>query len=361
MLPAYCSASWAKNPESARRTMRGQRWAMLQASSLATSALMRSIPCADLAIGMPRALRYAHGSRTRGPARAGAGRPRGDDHQPRQALLPRAGRHEARARRVLPGGGRWRAAGRARPADGAQALRRRRRRGGILPEARPEIGPECIAHGGAVVPLRPHRGRGGGRQRGRAGVGRQPRLHRPQPAPGAVRRSRAPRRAARRPRPRPRACRGPTSARWRWSSREVLEELGYTAGRRRPARAASTSTSGSSRAGASPRCGAAALALAREVERRAPDIATSKWWKEERHGVFLDYNQNAKDRTVASAYSVRPSRPRRSARRYLGRGARRRARRLHDPHACRPATHASATSAPGSTSGPSRSSRCSSS
>ncbi len=50
----------------------------------------------------------------------------------------------------------------------------------------------------------------------------------------------------------------------------------------------------------------AALALAREVERRAPKIATSRWWKEERHGVFLDYNQNAKDRTVASAYSVRP-------------------------------------------------------
>jgi len=50
----------------------------------------------------------------------------------------------------------------------------------------------------------------------------------------------------------------------------------------------------------------AAVALAREVERRAPDIATSKWWKEERHGVFLDYNQNAKDRTIASAYSLRP-------------------------------------------------------
>src|SRR5213083_1474325 len=49
-----------------------------------------------------------------------------------------------------------------------------------------------------------------------------------------------------------------------------------------------------------------ALALAREVERRAPKLATSKWWKEERQGVFLDYNQNAKDRTVASAYSVRP-------------------------------------------------------
>ncbi len=51
----------------------------------------------------------------------------------------------------------------------------------------------------------------------------------------------------------------------------------------------------------------AALALAREVERRAPKLATSKWWKEERRGVFIDYNQNAKDRTVAAAYSVRPT------------------------------------------------------
>jgi hypothetical protein len=49
------------------------------------------------------------------------------------------------------------------------------------------------------------------------------------------------------------------------------------------------------------------VALAREVERRAPELATSKWWKEERHGVFLDYNQNAKDRTVASVCSVRPT------------------------------------------------------
>ncbi len=51
----------------------------------------------------------------------------------------------------------------------------------------------------------------------------------------------------------------------------------------------------------------AALALAREVERRAPDLATSAWWKEERQGVFIDYNQNAKDRTTASAYSIRPT------------------------------------------------------
>ncbi|HEX6854527.1 MAG TPA: DNA polymerase domain-containing protein [Streptosporangiaceae bacterium] len=51
----------------------------------------------------------------------------------------------------------------------------------------------------------------------------------------------------------------------------------------------------------------AAVAMAREIEQRAPQIATSRWWKEERHGVFVDYNQNAKDRTVASAYSVRPT------------------------------------------------------
>jgi DNA ligase D-like protein (predicted polymerase) len=88
--------------------------------------------------------------------------------------------------------------------------------------------------------------------------------------------------------------------------REVLEELGYTAWPK---------TSGSRGIHVyvriQPRWGysevrRAALALAREVERRAPSLATSKWWKEERHGVFLDYNQNAKDRTVASVYSVRP-------------------------------------------------------
>ena len=50
----------------------------------------------------------------------------------------------------------------------------------------------------------------------------------------------------------------------------------------------------------------AALALGREVERRMPNVATTAWWKEERRGVFIDYNQNARDRTVASAYSVRP-------------------------------------------------------
>jgi DNA ligase D-like protein (predicted polymerase) len=88
--------------------------------------------------------------------------------------------------------------------------------------------------------------------------------------------------------------------------REVLEELGYTAWPK---------TSGSRGIHVYVRIEPrweysdvrrSALALAREVERRAPALATSKWWKEERHGVFLDYNQNAKDRTVASVYSVRP-------------------------------------------------------
>ena len=82
---------------------------------------------------------------------------------------------------------------------------------------------------------------------------------------------------------------------------------GWSAGRRRPARAASTSTCASSVDWTFTEVRRAALAFAREVERRAPAMATSKWWKEERHGVFLDYNQNAKDRTIAAAYSVRPT------------------------------------------------------
>jgi hypothetical protein len=73
----------------------------------------------------------------------------------------------------------------------------------------------------------------------------------------------------------------------------------------------------------------AALALAREVERRAPELATSKWWKEERHGVFLDYNQNAKDRTVASAWSVRPTRTRACRCRSMERGRRVRSGGVH--------------------------------
>jgi len=86
---------------------------------------------------------------------------------------------------------------------------------------------------------------------------------------------------------------------------EVLEELGY---RGYPKTSGSRGIHINVRI--EPRWGfsdvrRAALALAREVEDRAPDLATSAWWKEERHGVFIDYNQNARDRTVASVYSVR--------------------------------------------------------
>jgi len=87
-----------------------------------------------------------------------------------------------------------------------------------------------------------------------------------------------------------------------------------------------TSTSGSSPEHGFTKVRRAALALAREVERRAPALATSKWWKEERHGVFIDYNQNARDRTVASAYSVRPCRCAGCPAAGVGRGGRRRAR-----------------------------------
>ena len=100
----------------------------------------------------------------------------------------------------------------------------------------------------------------------------------------------------------------------------------------------------------------AALALAREVERRVPDLATSKWWKEERHGVFVDYNQNARDRTVASCYSVRPTPDARvSCALRVGRGARRRAGRPAPGHRAGAAARRSATRPPTSTSSPARS------
>ena len=81
----------------------------------------------------------------------------------------------------------------------------------------------------------------------------------------------------------------------------------------------------------------AALAFAREVERRMPGIATTAWWKEERQGVFLDYNQNARDRTVASAYSIRPTARRaRVDAAGLGGGGRRRPVTVHGSHGARP-------------------------
>ena len=105
----------------------------------------------------------------------------------------------------------------------------------------------------------------------------------------------------------------------------------------------------------------AALALAREVERREPKHATSKWWKEERHGVFVDYNQNARDRTIASGYSVRPVPDAASAARSSGTRS-----PTSSPASCgstrsRPGSRSSATPRPTSTSTPARSTSCSTS
>ncbi len=138
------------------------------------------------------------------------------------------------------------------------------------------------------------------------GLGGQPRLHRPQPAPGARVRPGSSRRAAGGPGPGARRAVAADPRRGPGRRGAVLADFGLTGWAK---------TSGSRGmhiyARIAPRWSftdvrRAAVAVAREIERRVPDLATSKWWKEERHGVFVDYNQNAKDRTVASAYSVRP-------------------------------------------------------
>ena len=127
---------------------------------------------------------------------------------------------------------------------------------GLLPEARAEDGAGVRAHRRAVVPVRPHRGRGRRRQRGGPGVGRQPRLHRPQPASGPLRRPRPSRRAAGRPRSRSRRAVGRRAVAWRSSCARCSRSSGYTAWPKTSGSAASTSTCASSRAGRTPRCAA---------------------------------------------------------------------------------------------------------
>ena len=133
-----------------------------------------------------------------------------------------------------------------------------------------------------------------------------------------------------------------------------------SAGPRRRGRGAFTSTFGSSRHSGSGEVRRAALALAREVERRAPDLVTTAWWKEERtRAIFVDYNQNARDRTIASAYSVRGQ----AVGAGVGAGdlvgaAGRRDRGLHDRHHAGAVCRAMATCTLASTTRSGRSSRC---
>ena len=143
--------------------------------------------------------------------------------------------------------------------------------GAVLPEAGPGQPARLDPDRRADVPVGPDRRRDRPRRAGRAGLGRQPRLHRPQPAPGPRRRPRPPRRAAGRPRPGARACRGRRSARSRSSAARRSRRSGWSAGRRRPGRAASTSTSGSSRAGPTPRSAGRPSPWPATSSARAPD------------------------------------------------------------------------------------------
>ena len=171
----------------------------------------------------------------------------------------------------------------------------------------PQKVPDWLQTATVSVPLRPDGGGARRQRRGAPGVGGQPRRDRLQPVAVPARRPRPPRRAARGPGPRAGGQLG----------RRAARRAGRPRGARR-ARAARLSEDVGLQGHPRATCGStpdwdflevrrAALALAREIERRAPDLATAKWWKEERHGVFVDYNQNARDRTVASGYCVRPT------------------------------------------------------
>ena len=120
---------------------------------------------------------------------------------PRKVYFPETGPHEARPRELLPGGRRGCPARRRRPADGAQAVRGRRGRPAVLPEAGARERARVHPDRDPDVPVGADRGRDRHRRRRGARLGRQPRLHRPQPAPGPRRGPRPSRRAARRPRP----------------------------------------------------------------------------------------------------------------------------------------------------------------
>ena len=175
----------------------------------------------------------------------------------------------------------------------------------VLPEARARQRAGVAADGDRHVPQRPPRARARAQRRRASRLGREPRRDRLEPVAGAPRRtSTIPTSCASISTP-ARACRSRRCARSRWACARCS---------RSTACVGFPKTSGSRGIHMYVRIEPeqsfeevrrAALALAREVERRMPGRATSRWWKEEREGVFIDYNQNARDRTVASAYSVR--------------------------------------------------------
>ena len=166
----------------------------------------------------------------------------------------------------------------------------------------PKGAPEWVQTAEVQLPVRPVSARAvrdRARQRGVGGADVDGRVPPVALAPG---RHRASRRAADRPRPAARSRPGRGQAGRRRSSTRCWTSWVRSAGRRRRDRAASTFTCASSRRFGFREVRRAALAFAREVERRAPDLVTTAWWKEERtRAIFVDYNQNARDRTIASA------------------------------------------------------------
>ena len=208
-----------------------------------------------------------------------------------------------------------------------RAARRRR----VLPEARPEGRARLRRDRADRVPLRPPRRRGlPDRGRGRRLGGADGHDHVP-PVAGARRRRRPSRRAAHRPRPAAGHRLRRRRARRRRGARRCSASSATPASRRPRAAAACTSTCGSSRAGRSPTCATRRSRSGASSSGGCPGEVTTKWWKEERgERIFVDYNQNARDRTIASAYSD----PAEAGRAGLGaadvgRAARRRARGLH--------------------------------
>ena len=243
---------------------------------------------------------------------------------PDRVIFPQTERtrrdHQARHRRVLPGGrGRHHAraatGGRPRSSAGRRAstrasCSRRARRAAATPSSRSASrkgAPGLRRDGADRVPLGPPRRRDlPDRDRGRRLVRPDGDDHLP-PVAGAPRGRRPPRRAAHRPRPAAGHRLRRRRARRRRGARAARTSSATSASRRPRAAAASTSTCGSSRAGPSPTSATPRSPSAASSSGACPGEVTTKWWKEERgERIFVDYNQNARDRTIASAYSIRP-------------------------------------------------------
>ena len=262
-----------------------------------------------------------------------------------------ARRDEARPRPVLPRGRRRHRARAVRAADAAQAAPGRRRGRGDLPEARAGAAARLDRDRARDLPVRPARRRAL-RHRGRAGrLGGEPRRRSTSTRGRRAGATPSTRTSCASTSTRSPARRSRTAKRVAAVVREVLDEIGYvgwpkTSGNRGIHVACRIEPNWGFRVVR--RC---ALAFAREVERRAPELVTTAWWKEERgERVFIDYNQNARDRTIAlGVLGARAAGRDRLGAGHLGRAARRRDRGLHDRDDAARASRSSATCRPGST------------